>query len=78
MLGQVIFDNKTYWSIFDPEQNWTQAGIDFVLPSDSAKREDLIALVKGDLDDAQNKKEKLKQLQREVLKRRNNYLKNKK
>ena len=77
-LGQVIFDNKTYWSIFDQEQNWTQTGIDFVLPSDSTKREDLIALVKGDLDDAQNKKEKLEQLQREDLKKRENYLKSNK
>ena len=77
-LGQVIFENKIYWSIFDPEQKWTQTGIDFVLPSDSTKREDLIALVKGDLDDAQNKKEQLEQLQREDLKKRENYLKNKK
>ena len=44
----------------------------------STKREDLIALVKGDLDDAQNKKEQLEQLQREDLKKRENYLKNKK
>ena len=73
-LGQVIFDNKTYWSIFDPPQKWTQNGINFILPSDSTKREDLIALAKGDLDDAQAKKEKLEQLQRDDLKRREEYL----
>ena len=77
-LGQVIFDNKTYWSIFDPEQKWTQTGIDFILPSDSTKRLDLIALVKGDLDEAQYQKEKLEQLQREDHKKRENYLKKEK
>ena len=76
-LGQVIFGDKTYWSIFDPEQKWTQNGIDFILPSDSSKREDLIALAKGDFDDAQNKKEKLEQLQREDQKKRDDYAKKK-
>ena len=74
-LGQVIFDNKIYWSIFDPKPTLTQKGINFVLPSDSTKREDLDALVKGDLDDAQSKKEKLEQIQRDDLKLRQNYLK---
>ena len=72
-LGQVIFDNKTYWSIFDPEQTWTQKGINFILPSDSTKRTDLIALIKGDLDESQNQKEKLEQIQRDDLKLRENY-----
>ena len=76
-LGQVIFGDKTYWSIFDPEQKWTQNGIDFIFPSDSSKREDLIALAKGDFDDAQNKKEKLEQLQREDQKKRDDYAKKK-
>ena len=69
-LGQVIFGDKTYWSIFDEEQKWTQTGIDFILPSDSTKREDLEALVKGNLEEAQEKKEKLEQLQREDQKKR--------
>ncbi len=69
-LGQVIFGDKTYWSIFDEEQKWTQTGIDFILPSDSTKREDLEALVKGNLDEAQEKKEKLEQLQRDDQKKR--------
>ena len=69
-LGQVIFDDKIYWSIFDEEQQWTQTGIDFILPSDSTKREDLEALVKGNLEEAQEKKEKLEQLQREDQKKR--------
>jgi hypothetical protein len=76
-LGQVIFGDKTYWSIFDPEQKWTQKGIDFILPSDSSKREDLIALAKGDFDDAQDKKGKLEQLQRDDQKKRDDYLKKK-
>ena len=76
-LGQVIFGDKTYWSIFDPEQKWTQNGIDFILPSDSSKREDLIALAKGDFDDAQDKKGKLEQLQRDDQKKRDDYLKKK-
>ena len=69
-LGQVIFDDKTYWSIHDPEQNWTQKGIDFILPSDSTKREDLISLIDGKLDEAQTNKEKLEQLQRDDQKKR--------
>ena len=69
-LGQVIFDDKIYWSIFDPEQNWTQKGIDFILPSDSTKRDDLNSLIKGDLDEAQTNKEKLEQIQREDQKKR--------
>ena len=69
-LGQVIFDDKIYWSIFDPEQPWTQKGIDFILPSDSNNREDLISLIKGDLDEAQTNKEKLEQIQRDDQKKR--------
>ena len=49
--------------------------LNFILPSDSTKREDLIALAKGDLDDAQSKKEKLEQIQRDDLKRREDYIK---
>jgi len=74
-LGQVIFDDKIYWSIFDPEQKWTQTGIDFILPSDSTKREDLISLIKGDLEEAQNNKEKLEQLQRDDQKKREAFYK---
>ena len=69
-LGQVIFDDKTYWSIFDPEQKWTQKDFDLILPSDSTKREDLICLLKNDLDGAQTNKEKLEQLQRDDQKKR--------
>ena len=76
-LGQVIFDDKIYWSIFDPEQKWTQNGIDFILPSDSTKREDLNYLVKGDLEKAQNSKVKLEQLQRDDQKKRDDYEKKK-
>ena len=56
----------------------TQNGIDYILPSDSTKREDLIALIKGDLDESQTKKEKLEQIQRDDLKLRENYAKNNK
>ena len=76
-LGQVIFDDKIYWSIFDPEQKWTQNGIGFILPSDSTKREDLNYLVKGDLEKAQNSKVKLEQLQRDDQKKRDDYEKKK-
>ena len=69
-LGQVIFDDKIYWSIFDPEQTWTQKGINYILPSDSTKREDLISLIKGDIDEAQVNKEKLEQIQRDDQKKR--------
>jgi len=74
-LGQVIFDDKIYWSIFDKEQNWTQNGINYILPSDSTKREDLIALSKGDLEESQKYKEKLEQLQRDDQKKREDYYK---
>ena len=71
-LGQVIFDDKIYWSIFDPEQSWkwSQTGINFILPSDSTKREDLISLLNGNIDEAQANKEKLEQIQREDQKKR--------
>ena len=39
---------------------------------------DLIALIKGDLDESQTKKEKLEQIQRDDLKLRENYAKNNK
>ncbi len=74
-LGQVIFDDKIYWSIFDPEQKWTQNGIDFILPSDSTKREDLNYLIQGKFEESQNAKEKLEQLQREDQKKREEHYK---
>jgi hypothetical protein len=74
-LGQVIFDDKVYWSIFDPEQKWTQTGINFVLPSDSTKREDLNYLAQGKLDESQIAKEKLEEQQREDQKKREAYYK---
>ena len=77
-LGQVIFDDKIYWSIFDPEQSWkwSQTGINFILPSDSTKREDLISLLNGNIDEAQANKEKLEQIQRDDQKKEKKIIKN--
>ena len=71
-LGQAFFDGKQYWSIFDEKRNWTQDNIGFILESDSTKRLDLIALAKGDFDEAQKNKEKLEQIQRDDAKNREN------
>jgi hypothetical protein len=72
-LGQIYFEGKQYWSIFDNrDMKWTQDGFDFILESDSSKRLDLIALAKGDYDEAQKNKEKYEQIQREDAKRREN------
>ena len=41
-LGQVVFDDKVYWSYFDEKKTeWSQEGL-WLLPSDSFFREDLI------------------------------------
>ena len=78
-LGQVIFDDKIYWSIFDEKPKWTQNGIHFVLPSDSTKREDMVLLIEKKFDEAQASKERLEQMQRDDQKRREEfYEKNKK
>jgi hypothetical protein len=72
-LGQIYFEGKQYWSIFDNrDMKWTQDGFDFILESDSSKRLELIALAKGDYDEAQKNKEKYEQIQREDAKRREN------
>lgn len=63
-LGQLVFDDKIYWSIFDPNPTWKQTGINFLLPSDSVKRIDLISLAKGNVEEAQTNKEKLEEIQR--------------
>lgn len=63
-LGQVVFDDKVYWSYFDENKTeWSQEGL-WLLPSDSFFREDLNAVVKGDIDLAQKEKERLEELQR--------------
>ena len=69
-VGQAFFDGKQYWSVFDDNEKWTQDNINFILESDSTKREDLIALAKGDYDEAQKNKEKLEQIQRDDAKKR--------
>ena len=72
-LGQVIFGDKTYWSIFDEKPKWSQEKIGYILPSDSTKREDLNSLLNGKIDEAQTNKEKMEQIQREDQKKREAY-----
>jgi hypothetical protein len=74
-IGQVFFDGKQYWSAFDEAGQWSQDNINFVLESDYTKRLDLIALAKGDYDEAQKNKEKLEQIQRDDEKNREKNLK---
>ena len=69
-IGQVIFDDKEFWSIFEEPKFWNEKDIPFLLPSDSTKREDLIAILKGDIIKAQAEKEKLEKMQREDQKKR--------
>ena len=62
--------------LIDGIKKLTKSDIDnigFLLESDSSKRIDLIALAKGDYDEAQKNKEKLEQLQREDAKKREDY-----
>ena len=73
-IGQVFFDGKQYWSVFEDENvKWGQDNIGFILESDSTKRKDLIALAKGDYDEAQKNKEQLEQIQRDDAKKRESY-----
>ena len=69
-IGQVYFEGKQYWSVFDEDVKWSQDNIGFVMESDSTKRPDLISLIKGDYDEAQQNKEKLEKIQREDAKHR--------
>lgn len=69
------FDGINYWTNGDVsfplfyKQN-------FVLPSDSIKREDLNALINGDIELSQKKKEEYEEIQRKDAALRSNYLKN--
>lgn len=74
-LGQVFFDDKVYWSIFDPPQQWTQTGLKYVIPSDSINRIDLLSLKAGNVSEAQENKEKLENIQRNDQKLREAYSK---
>jgi hypothetical protein len=52
-----------YWSIDDEYKDWTQKDIN-CLPSDSVKREDLIALSNEDFTHAQKSKDATEAIQR--------------
>ena len=69
-IGQVFFEGKQYWSVFDEEPKWTQDNIGFIMESDCTKRPDLIALKKEDYDEAQKNKDKLENIQRNDAKLR--------
>ena len=72
-LGQVVFDDKVYWSYFDDKKTeWSQEGL-WLLPSDSFFREELNSVVKGDIDLAQKEKERLEELQRSDQRLRDAY-----
>lgn len=76
-LGQLYFGDKEYWSIFDPIPQWEQNNINFILPSDSNKREDLQAVLKGDFDKAQFHKDRLENIQRGDARNREEFMKKK-
>lgn len=71
-LGQVVFDNKVYWSIFDKKDEWKQDSLN-IIPSDSKFRTDLNAVLANDIDKAQVEKGKLENLQRTDQKLRDDY-----
>ena len=75
-LGQLYFGDKCYWDYFaiDKSECWKQDDL-WLLPSDSTKREDLIAVLKGDIDTAQKEKERLEDVQRQDQKKRDEYKK---
>jgi hypothetical protein len=65
-----FFDDVQYWSIFeDNEFNWNQENL-WILPSDSLKREDIIASIKEDYENAQIQKEKLEEMEKNDMKLR--------
>lgn len=72
-LGQIYFGDKCYWSILDPQQKWVSDESAYILPSDGRKREDLIAILKNDINLAQKEKEKIEDIQRNDQKLRDDY-----
>ena len=76
-IGQAYFDGKQYWSIFDNCPVWKQDNIGYLLESDSSKRKDLVALSKGDIDEAQKQKNIIEQTQRNDQALREKYYKKK-
>ena len=74
----IYFDGDEYWNV-DDNKLFTIYEVGYILPSDGRKREDYIQLVKGNIEKAQEEKEKLENLQRYDRKLRADYLeKNKK
>ena len=73
-LGQLYFGDKCYWSYFDSSPEWVQDNL-WLLPSDSTKREDLICVIKGDIENAQIHKDRLEEVQRQDQKKRDEYKK---
>lgn len=72
-LGEVKFDDEVLWSVFEDEIKWTQQGLDYLLPSDSMYRQDLICVINDNYEDAQSFKEQLEQKQRDDQKLREKY-----
>lgn len=71
-LGELRFDNKSYWKWSMNVKRADPLPVENPLPSDCRFRSDLIALQKGDLDLAQKEKERLENIQRREAKLREN------
>ena len=70
----ISFDGEEYWNVED-NKLFTIYETGYILPSDGRKREDYIELVKGNIDKAQEEKERLENLQRYDRKLRADYAK---
>lgn len=71
-IGQVYFGDKCYWSVLDKQQLWEREGLN-IIPSDGRLREDLNAVLKGDMITAQKEKERIEEVQRTDQKLRDEY-----
>jgi hypothetical protein len=69
-VGYLEFDGVRYWDVRDTVKLKVNPTENYVLPSDSRFREDLISFKSGDVEEAQNNKEKMEQDQRNDAKLR--------
>lgn len=71
--GYLNFDDVRYWDARNTLKFPVKHRTTGILPSDSSYRDDLISYKAGEMDDAQNNKEKLEQIQRNDAKLRGHH-----
>lgn len=65
-LESIKFDNRVFWSIKDKHMvsKWAAPAPEHILPSDSSRRTDLIAITAENWEEAEAQKHELEELQR--------------